>query len=327
MSTVFETTYEMKSNLRRALGEHPPPHVSGGGGGGSGGGSSSSSSSGSSSSSSSSSVTGSSSGNTSANAASAAGTVAMGGKMGWNAALIAAAIAAGLAALLLAAFFMRRRKKSQNRGPAILEDEEATVASSTVVAPILYQPTGGRYQSLNGADRETEFEFKFVYGALAGHNDPNKYYKVVGQGFQKNGDDEKNFVSVDIVEGYVAKDGSSAYWVEERRPFASTSGCDAVCPKPKCGKGCFNADAGVGPSNGMEDGDVARVRCEGAFDFEFNTFEGQWTSNQGAGAYQLALRGIPPKTSAQPKTLGDEQSTPFRKRVADKFLSMFRRNR
>lgn len=201
--------------------------------------------------------------------------------------LVAAALLA-VVALFFLFLAIRRRRKRANRGEEILDKDQLDIEIATVTSSgdgVIFEPMSGLYKS-----DDTELELKFTYAALAGHNDPKKYYKISGQGLQKSCDNDSHvdFVSIQITDGYVAKDGSCAWWTEERRPFAGPAG-KAMCPRPN---GCFRADTGIpgiATQFSTDGSDCIRTKCEGEFDFGASTFEGQWAGGQQAGKYQLVF--------------------------------------
>lgn len=219
---------------------------------------------------------------------------------------------------------MRKRKKAQNRGMPILvvpkhfdDDEEMGTVASSVEQELLYEPTSGRYQG-----QDTEFELLF---ARTGNEDPDKYYKVSGQGFLKTTEDASGFIIMDIVDGFAAKDGSAASWAEERRPFASTAEQKAMCPKPSCGKGCRQASPGIDGKPSMDIADADRVQCQGTFDFKNDSFDGKWQDAKQSGVYQLALRGAQEPKQPIGAVPEEQPKKSFARRVGNKFLNLFRR--
>lgn len=218
---------------------------------------------------------------------------------------------------------MRKRKKAQNRGAPILvvpkhsEDEElATVASSNVEQELDHEPSNGRYKG-----QDTEFELVF---SRTGNIDLDKYWKISGQGFQKTTDNASGFMIMDIKEGFASRDGATASWTEERRPFASTAEQKAMCPKPSCGKGC-RSNPGIDGKPSSDDADVGKVQCNGIFHFEQDTFEGQWQSAQGSGTYELSYSAVPSFKSTNDTEEEKEASKQgFVRRMGGKFLNLFR---
>jgi hypothetical protein len=253
---------------------------------------------------------------------------------------LAALIAAGLlVALLLATFILvmrKRQKKKKNRGGKgavvllnkVEKERELDSAELGTVASSNYDyenPTSGTYRSLE--EPETELDLSFNTTTMDGNSDydDQKHFSLAGTGFHKcDQDSHVGFVRVVITEGYASLNGSTAWWVEERRPFIDNlHNRGAMCPRPRYK--CCSSTQGV---PGLEtkfsfDGKaVHRVECRGSFDYEKNTFEGQWAqqskmathhSDQLKGTYKLLLKA--PQPSNETRGDDDDESEAPKSRI------------
>lgn len=211
--------------------------------------------------------------------------------------LMGALLALLVFSVLIALFIIGKKRKKRNRGSGLLTHtgdkkkrrgvvgkatDSETVTSESISAII---PTCGRYRSAEG--NSTEFYFKFAN--LEEDETDDGHYTISGEGYEKTLDGSQvGFIQIKILEGTVARDGTSAKWVEERRAFldSSTSG-QSITLSDRLSYFLKNGGVRGVPTTFSIDGEkVHQVESQGVFNFETKTFRGKWSHMASNGYLQ-----------------------------------------